>query len=76
MVLHKCLICNNNWNTKPNYILHMDCGCPFCSASKGEKLIGGIIIKDDTKKWRVNQQDDYDYDKNDLTKWEYFDNII
>ena len=43
---------------------------------KGKNLGGGIIIKDDTKKWRVNQQDDYDYDKNDLTKWEYFDNII
>ena len=44
--------------------------------TKGKNLIGGIIIKDDTKKWRVNQQDEYLYDKNDLTKWEYFDNII
>ena len=44
--------------------------------AKGKKLIGGIIIKDDTKKWRVNQQDIYNYDKNDLTKWDYFDNII
>lgn len=43
---------------------------------KGKKLVGGIIIKDDTKKWRVNQQENYNYDKNDLTKWEYFDNII
>ena len=43
---------------------------------KGKKLIGGIIIKDDTKKWRVNQQLNFNYDKNDLTKWDYFDNII
>ena len=43
---------------------------------KGKNLVGGIIIKDDTKKWRVNQQDSYNYDKNDLTKWDYFDNII
>jgi len=44
--------------------------------AKGKNLVGGIIIKDDTKKWRVNQQDSYNYDKNDLTKWDYFDNII
>jgi type III restriction enzyme len=43
---------------------------------KGRNLVGGIIIKDDTKKWRVNQQVSYNYDKNDLTKWEYFDNIL
>lgn len=43
---------------------------------KGKNLVGGIIIKDDTNKWRVNQQDIYNYDKNDLTKWDYFDNII
>lgn len=44
--------------------------------SKGKDLVGGIIIKDGTKKWRVNQQEHYNYDKNDLTKWEFFDNII
>mgnify|MGYP001394914779 FL=1 len=44
--------------------------------AKGKNLVGGIIIKDDTKKWRVNQQGSYSYDKNDLTKWDYFDNII
>ena len=43
---------------------------------KGKNLIGGIIIKDDTKKWRVNQQVKYKYDKNDLTEWKYFDDII
>ncbi|MDD2798629.1 MAG: DEAD/DEAH box helicase family protein [Bacteroidales bacterium] len=44
--------------------------------AKGKNLVGGIIIKDDTKKWRVNQQVSYNYDKNDLTKWDYFDNIV
>ena len=42
----------------------------------GKNLIGGIIIQDATKKWRVNQKSDYNYDKNDLTKWDYFDDII
>lgn len=40
---HKCLICGNEWKTKPNYILHMKCGCPFCSSSKGEKEISNIL---------------------------------
>ncbi|MES2804059.1 MAG: DEAD/DEAH box helicase family protein [Bacteroidota bacterium] len=44
--------------------------------TKGKNLVGGIIIKDDTKKWRVNQQNKYKYDKNDLTKWDYFDDIV
>ena len=34
---HKCLNCKNIWETKPNYILHMNTGCPICSSSKGEK---------------------------------------
>lgn len=42
-VEHKCLVCDNNWTTKPNYILHMGCGCPFCSASKGEKFITNLL---------------------------------
>jgi type III restriction enzyme len=44
--------------------------------ANGKNIIGGIIIKDDTKKWRVNQSDIYNYDKNDLTDWDYFDEII
>lgn len=43
---------------------------------KGKNLIGGIIIQDDTKKWRVNGQNIYKYDKNDLRDWVYFDDII
>jgi type III restriction enzyme len=42
----------------------------------GKKLIGGIIIKDDTKKWRVNQQSVYKYDKTDLRDWDYFEDLI
>jgi type III restriction enzyme len=42
----------------------------------GKNLIGGIIIKDVTNKWRVNKQEIYKYDKNDLRDWEYFENLI
>jgi predicted nucleic acid-binding Zn-ribbon protein len=41
--LHKCLECDNKWTTKPNYILHMGCGCPNCASSKGEKLIQKLL---------------------------------
>ena len=47
--------------------------------NKGKNLIGGIIINekvDCTGQWRVNQLENYNYDKNDLTQWEYFDNLI
>lgn len=37
--LHECLECGYEWITKPNYILHMGCGCPECASSKGEKKI-------------------------------------
>ena len=43
--------------------------------AKGKNLIGGIIIHDDTKKWRVNKQDVFKYDKNYLRDWDYFDDI-
>jgi type III restriction enzyme len=42
---------------------------------KGKNLIGGIVIKDSTGKWRINKNRTYDYDKNDLTHWDYFDDI-
>lgn len=44
--------------------------------SKGKKLVGGILIFDANKKWRLNQSAEYAYDKNDLTAWDYFDNVI
>jgi len=40
---------------------------------KGKNLIGGIVIKDNTNKWRVNKQDIYNYDPNNLTGWIFFD---
>jgi hypothetical protein len=46
---HKCLKCDNYWFTKPNYILHMNCGCPFCSSSKGEKFITDYLTKNNIK---------------------------
>ena len=36
---HKCLDCLNEFETKPNYILHMNTNCPVCSKSKGERII-------------------------------------
>ena len=44
--------------------------------NKGKNLIGGIIIKDSNKKWRVNQQDKYKFDKNDLTQWDFLDEVL
>ena len=43
-IKHKCKTCNNTWSTKPNYILHTGCGCPFCKSSKGEKIISNILL--------------------------------
>ena len=37
--------------------------------------MGGIIIQDDSKKWRVNEKDVYKFDKSDLRDWIYFDDI-
>lgn len=42
----------------------------------GKNLVGGIIIQDQTQKWRVNQNEKYVYDRHDLTKWDYFDDIL
>jgi very-short-patch-repair endonuclease len=44
-VSHKCKDCNNIWETKPNYILHMGTGCPKCNSSKGERIISDILSK-------------------------------
>ena len=42
---------------------------------KKKNMAGGIVIKDKTNKWRVNQNGIYNYDLNNLTEWNYFDNI-
>jgi DNA-directed RNA polymerase subunit RPC12/RpoP/very-short-patch-repair endonuclease len=36
---HKCLDCSSEFETKPNYILHMKTNCPICNKSKGEREI-------------------------------------
>jgi hypothetical protein len=41
--MHKCKVCEFEWSTKPNYILHMGTSCPKCSSSKGEKAISSIL---------------------------------
>ena len=40
---HKCLVCMKNWSTKPYYITSRECGCPYCSSSKGERMINSIL---------------------------------
>lgn len=44
--------------------------------ANGKNLVGGIIIEDATKKWRLNQNSEYVYDKNDLTNWAFFDDVV
>ena len=36
---HFCIDCNNYFETKPNYIIHMGTNCPICCKSKGERQI-------------------------------------
>ena len=45
LLTHICNICNKSWKTKPNYIIHMKCGCPYCNFSKGEKQIYKFLDK-------------------------------
>lgn len=40
---HQCIDCGNEFYTKPNYILHMKTNCPFCSSSKGERVISDFL---------------------------------
>lgn len=43
---------------------------------KGKKLFGGLLIQDSSSKWRINQKEFYNYDPNDLTDWNFLDDII
>jgi type III restriction enzyme len=43
---------------------------------KGKNLIGGIVVLDDTKSWRFNSNVIFDFDKNDLNTWDYFEDIL
>lgn len=44
--------------------------------ASGGNLLGGILVEDATKKWRLNQNYEYFYDKNDLTTWSFFDDVV
>jgi type III restriction enzyme len=44
--------------------------------SKGKNLIGGIVVLDNTKSWRFNSNVIFDFDKNDLNEWDYFEDIL
>jgi type III restriction enzyme len=44
--------------------------------TKGSNLIGGIVVLDGTKSWRFNSNVIFDFDKNDLNTWDYFEDIL
>jgi type III restriction enzyme len=41
----------------------------------GRDLIGGILVQQG-EHWKINQNEVYFYDKNDLTSWQFLDDII
>jgi len=44
---HRCIECGFNFNTKPNYILHMNTNCPNCQRSKGEREVLDYLKSND-----------------------------
>lgn len=59
---HKCLDCDYVWETKPNYILHMNTNCPMCKSSKGERKISEYLKVCDVFFNKEFIIDDYRYD--------------
>ena len=43
--------------------------------SKGKKLTGGILVQQG-EHWKINMNETYLYDKNDLTNWRFLEDII
>jgi type III restriction enzyme len=43
--------------------------------SKGKKLIGGILVQQGDH-WKINLNETYLYDKNDLTTWTFLDDLV
>jgi type III restriction enzyme len=41
---------------------------------KGKNIIGGIVVEKD-ESWRVNDNEEYSYNENDLSEWKFFENI-
>lgn len=65
---HKCLTCNNIWETKPNYILHMNTGCPLCTSSKGEKMISNLL-----NEMGINYNSEYQVNiNNSIYRFDFF----
>lgn len=43
--------------------------------AKGKNLIGGILVQQ-AEHWKINLDETYLYDKNDLTNWKFLEDII
>lgn len=43
--------------------------------AKGKKLTGGILVQQ-AEHWKINLNETYLYDKNDLTNWKFLEDII
>ena len=43
--------------------------------AKGKNLIGGILVQQ-AEHWKINMNETYLYDKNDLTNWKFLEDII
>lgn len=75
----KIFICDTKaGNTATDAKLKADALQAYIKAQNrgGKNLGGGILIQDSSSNWRINQQDIYNYDKNDLNDWKYFDDLI
>lgn len=43
----KHILCGNTFETKPNYILHLNSRCPICNESRGERKIRELLQQND-----------------------------
>jgi len=41
---------------------------------KGKQLVGGIVVEKDGS-WRVNSNENYIYNENDLNDWAFFEDV-
>lgn len=42
---------------------------------KGKKIVGGILVQQ-AEHWKINLNETYLYDKNDLTNWKFLEDIM
>ena len=45
----KCQVCNNEFDSSPHNLLAKQCGCPYCSQSKGERAITRWLFSNNIK---------------------------